>query len=278
MTTTEVIITEPGIHDGMPEDVYHADPVPGGSLSSTGARKLLPPHCPARYAYELLNPPAPRPEFDFGKVAHQLVLGVGSDVTVIDAPDWRTKNARDQRDHAYANGQVPLLVSEYDKAAAMADAIANNKLAAGVLSAGKAEQSAFWTDPATGIWRRARFDWLRATEVVDLKTCASADPDHIQRAIHNYGYHQQAAWYLDAVRDLGHCDDPAFVFVFVEKAPPHLVHVVQLDADALAKGAELNRQAIGVYADCQRTGLWPGYADDITTLSLPPWATRNQEF
>lgn len=45
MTTTTWTITEPGVYD-LPAEVYHADPVEGGSLSSTGARKLLPPSCP----------------------------------------------------------------------------------------------------------------------------------------------------------------------------------------------------------------------------------------
>jgi len=34
------VIRRPGLYD-LPEHIYHADPVPGGSLSSTGARRLL---------------------------------------------------------------------------------------------------------------------------------------------------------------------------------------------------------------------------------------------
>jgi len=40
----QVLITEPGVY-ALPADVYHADPVAGGSLSSSGAKKLL--ACPA---------------------------------------------------------------------------------------------------------------------------------------------------------------------------------------------------------------------------------------
>ncbi|MGW9447058.1 hypothetical protein, partial [Bacillus mobilis] len=45
-------ITRPGVYDGIPEAVYHRDPVPGGSLSSSGARKLLAPSCPALFKYD----------------------------------------------------------------------------------------------------------------------------------------------------------------------------------------------------------------------------------
>src|SRR5258708_26204894 len=34
---------------GIPADAYHADPIEGGSLSSSGARRLLPPGCPALF-------------------------------------------------------------------------------------------------------------------------------------------------------------------------------------------------------------------------------------
>ncbi|MBO0827768.1 MAG: hypothetical protein J2P24_08300 [Streptosporangiales bacterium] len=46
----DVMITEPGVYN-LPAAVYHADPVPGGSLSQSGAKKLLPPSCPALYRY-----------------------------------------------------------------------------------------------------------------------------------------------------------------------------------------------------------------------------------
>ena len=46
----EVVVDEPGVYDGLDEAAYHADPVPGGSLSASGAKLLLPPSCPALYA------------------------------------------------------------------------------------------------------------------------------------------------------------------------------------------------------------------------------------
>src|SRR5690242_19341825 len=36
-----ITITEPGIYSGIPNDVYHSDPTPDGSLSSSGAKKLI---------------------------------------------------------------------------------------------------------------------------------------------------------------------------------------------------------------------------------------------
>ncbi|WP_422744275.1 PD-(D/E)XK nuclease-like domain-containing protein [Micromonospora sp. WMMD754] len=276
MTTTEQIITEPGIHDGMPEDVYHADPVPGGSLSSSGARRLL-ETCPARFDYERRNPPASREEFDLGKAFHSSALGVGAETVVVDAKNWLTKDAKAARADAYAAGKVPLLAHQAAEVAAMTDAVRQHPLAGALLSKGDVEQSLFWVDDRTGIWRRARIDLLRTDAIVDLKSCESADEEHIRKAIARYGYHAQADYYQDAARALGLGELP-FLFVFVEKRPPHLVHVAQLGADELAAGRHLNNRAVDVFAECQRTGVWPGYASDITTISLPAYALRTLEF
>lgn len=283
-STLPAIVTEPGIYDGIPDAVYHADPVPGGSLSNSGARKLLAPSCPARYAYEREHPPASRPDFDFGHAAHRLTLGTGLDIAVIDAPDWRTKAAKEQRDAAYAAGRAPMLTGEYARAQAMVTALRQHPLAAALLdpATGRAEQSAFWVDEQAGIWRRARYDWLRDQAggrviVVDYKTTDSADPDHIRRAIHNHGYYQQDPWYLDGIKALDVADDPAFLFVFQEKAAPYLVTVVELDEYDRAAGRDRNRRAIDVYARCVATGEWPGYASDILPISLPAWAHRTEE-
>lgn len=274
----QVVVVQPGVYD-LTDEQYHADPVPGGSLSSTGARKLLPPGCPARYQYEVNHPPAPTRVLELGRAAHRLVLGAGPTLTAIDADDWRSAEARQRRDEAYQAGAVPLLRADYDQVHAMADALAEHPVASALFHPdhGRPEQSLFWTDPSTGMWRRARLDWLpyrhtgRAI-VGDYKTCRSANPDDIQRAIHVHGYHQQAAWYLDAGHELGLFGDGAFVFVFQEKTPPYVVTVVEPDPIALRIGRALNRRALDIFFECSTTGHWPGYADDVIQLGLPRWA------
>ena len=113
------ILTEAGVYE-IAEDVYHADPVPGGSLSSSGARKLLPPSCPARFRHERDHPPASTPSMERGTAAHRLVLGTGAEIVQVDAADWRTKAAQDERDKARADGKVPLLAAECRKVQDMA--------------------------------------------------------------------------------------------------------------------------------------------------------------
>lgn len=271
------VIDRPGVYD-LPADVYHRDPVTGGSLSSTGARKLLPPSCPALFRHWLDHPPPPREVFDFGHAAHREVLGVGPELVVVDAPDWRTKSAREQRDDAHAAGLVPILAADYEQVRAMAAALRAHPIAAALLrpDTGGPEQTLVWVDQRTGVWCRALLDWLPHPGpgrliVADYKTCASAAPDDLQRAIWDYGYCQQADWYLTGVRALGLAADPQFVLVCQERTPPYLVTVAQPDHTALAVGRHLNQLARMTYRECVQSGRWPGYTDDVALISLPGW-------
>ena len=117
-----MIVTEPGVYT-MDEADYHADPVPGGSLSCSGAKKLL--ASPARFAYDREHPPAPTRAMEMGSAvhAHELVLGTGAQIVVIDADNYRTKAAQEAAAAAREAGAVPLLTAEHDQVQAMAAAL-----------------------------------------------------------------------------------------------------------------------------------------------------------
>lgn len=274
-----VQITEPGVYDGMRDDVYHRDPVPAGSLSSTGARKLLPPSCPALFRHDQLNPPPPKATFDLGHAAHREVLGVGPDLVMVDRPRWDTNEVKAEVADIRAAGGVPLKRAEFEQVKAMAAALRKHPLASALLlpDRGKAEQSAFWVDDDTDVWRRARYDWLPNSGggqmfASDYKTTVSAAPDKIQKTIHEYGYHQQAAWYLDGIKALGLAEDVSFVFIFQMKTAPYLVTVADCVTSALMVGRDRNRRALRTYRDCVASGHWPGFSDDVEHIALPPWA------
>jgi hypothetical protein len=286
--TTEVVVDEPGVYDDMDEAEYHADPVPGGSLSASGAKLLLPPSCPARYHYDRMFGRPPKAEFDYGTAAHKYVLGAGPEIVPVDAPDWRTKAAKEMRDQARFEGKVPLLVGDLSEIMGMAAAIRRHPIAGPLLDperGGKPEQSLFWQDTATGIWRRGRLDWLptpdplRRLLITDYKTTPDASPAAIRKHVANFSYHVQAAWYLEAANALGLTefeDDAAFLFIFQEKTPPYLITVAELDEAAIEHGRSRSALACEIWRDCTQAGVWPGYTQDIELITLPPWAARTE--
>lgn len=283
MTVATLEITEPGVYE-MSNDEYHADPVPGGSLSCTGAQRLLPPSCPAIFDWLRRHPREPTDAFDFGHAAHDAVLGKGPEIVRLDFDSRRTNEYKAMAEEVRARGGVPLLPKAYRQVQEMADALRRHPIAGVLLQpgAGVAEASLFWVDGDSGVHRRARLDWLPNPTggrmiIADYKTSDSANPDKFAKSAANFGYHQQHPWYVDAVTALGLADDPQFVFVVQEKEPPYLVSVVQLDSTAVRIGGRLNRQAIDIYAECDSTGHWPAYTDDVALVSLPGWYERKYE-
>lgn len=278
---------EHGVYDGYPEAVYHRHP----ALSASGAKKLLPPSCPALFKWERDNGQPPRRVFDFGHAAHAKVLGVGAELVVVqkttkdgarvDADDFRTKSAQEHAEAIRAEGKVPLLAHEVAQVDAMAAELRRHPFASVLFDparGGKPEQSLFWHDTTYGVDRRCRFDWLPATDgsrliIPDYKSAASAEPRAFARAAANLNYHMQDAFYRDAALALGIAEDVVFVFVAQEKTAPYLVTVCELDAEAVHAGRRRNDLALQVFAECSATGVWPGYSDDVELISLPAWAT-----
>lgn len=279
MTLTNGIPAEDGIAAQVDEDDYHRDTT---SLSQSGARKLVAPSCPAKFKRYRDNPPPPKAEYTFGHAAHTLVLGKGVEILEVDAPDWRSKAAKDARALA-SNTCAPMLTHELAKATAMADAVKAHPFAGPLFDEGHAELSIYHTDPDTGVRLRGRLDWLRVHEgrnlIVDFKTSTTAHPVEFMRKAADYGYHQQVAWYLDLVTATVSGADPTFLFVVVEKDAPHLVSVIELDSPSIIEGRRLNREAIETYAQCVATDTWPSYPnnDEVQLVSLPLWAFSDNE-
>jgi hypothetical protein len=274
-----------GIVD-IPEEEYHRH----AALSYSGAKTLL-AECPAVYKYRLAHSEH-KDVFDFGHAAHMMVLGVGSPIRYIQgktakgepSDGWATKYAQEQRAEAYAAGEIPLLESQRGIVEGMADAIRAEPLAAALLNPqnGTPEQNLFWTERESGVPMRCRVDWLPKPGsdpylIVDYKSAASANPKKFAKSALDYGYHIQAATYLDAVETLGFASDPQFLFVVQEKTPPYLVSVCTLGVDELAAGYNLMRDAISIYQECTETGVWPGYSDEVALLTFPSWYFRQLE-
>lgn len=287
----------PGVYL-LPEAEYHGRP----ELSSTGVRKLLPPSCPALFRHWCDNPEPVNATFEFGSAAHKLVLGVGPKLVLVDKARWDTNEVKEQLAEIREAGDIPLKREPYDTVHAMAEALRAHPFAGKLFEPGSGgpERTLVWQEWAHApagdshdefvsvpVQCRALVDWLPesvwgglprpAHRVIlpDFKSCVSASPADVEKAIARYGYHIQLAWYLRGLRALSLADDTAEgVLVMQEKTAPYLVTVVQPDATAMRMADIRIRQALDLYAECTATGRWPGYADDVVLAELPPWEIR----
>lgn len=271
---------EPGIYDGLPADTYHADDVcPEPTLSASIAALMCsrsPRH--AWTDHPRLNPnytPQARPAFDLGTTVHALLLNGEQACRVIDAPDWRTKDAKAERDQARAEGHIPLLAKDWARVQDMAAAVQAQLPAweadPPLLTDGRPEQTLIWRE--AGVTCRARLDWLRDDRLAvdDVKsTAASAHPQDWQRRMWDMGSDVQVAMYIRGVKALAGTE-PLFRFVVCENTPPYAVSVVSLAPSALALANEKVGWAIAKWRDCLQSGEWPAYGTRVAHVELSPY-------
>ena len=269
-------ITEPGIYE-MTAAEYHADPCPETSLSCTGIKRLLDfpfKGCPALFKHLLENPEPTKDVWQFGKAAHTLLLGKGEAVVEVPFDEYRSNEAKAARDEVLAAGGIPLKPKEYAQVTAMVAAAQANKQVRVLFKGGKAENVLIWYDEEYKLWCRAMMDYTHPAQIVtDYKTCQSAHPDAIEKAVAEYGYFVQAPFYLEGVRALKLMDDPGFIFLFQEKKEPYLTLPVQLDRDDMERGKLVIRHAKHTLRKCLDSNQWPSYnGGKIYTAMLPSYA------
>jgi hypothetical protein len=224
--------------------------------------------------------PGPREEtkrrdMALGTAAHKLMLGKGKELVVIDADDFRTKDARAQRDEAAANGLTPVLRADYERAEAMAPCArqAVESWIGGKLDACHVEATAAAEEG--GFWRRSMMDIVTPDLrlIVDYKTTEDASVDAGARRIWGNGYDTQAAFYVHMLDLL----DPAgrgqrrVVFLFQERDCPEALSLHELDAGAMDFAEKRMERARQRWDKCLAAGKWPGYEPGPHLVAPKPW-------
>lgn len=286
------LITEPGAYPDIDGEVYHQIEIcDAPSISSTGLKTIASKSAYHYWWQSPLNPERPvqpqKQHFNVGKGVHDLLLLQDlfpkQYFILPEGFDARLKKWADAKaDRAEAVGYgVPVLsYDQYRMVYAMAEQVEKNELAKALIISGIPEMTLAAKDPITGVWIRSKPDILPDTTdiIPDIKTAISAHPDDFEKSATKFGYFQSAAHYMDII-DLIY-GEPAggkrrFVLIVVESAPPHLVQIYHLDDDGIQMGRMLNRKALNTFAECLRTGIWPGYSSPdqpILSLHMTAWA------
>lgn len=193
------------------------------------------------------------------------------------------RNTKVWKEFAEANpDRIAIQQDQYDTAWRQSESVRALPEIREALSRGRAEVSAFWTDPATGVACRCRPDWVHdLTEsnvlLVDLKTFSSAGPDEFRRQAARKRYHVQDAFYSDGYEAASGKEVRAFVFVAVETEWPFAAHAMMLDDMSREQGRADYSRNLATYARCEAAGEWPGYSKEITLITLPQWAFTTDE-
>jgi hypothetical protein len=279
-------VDAPGAYD-IREDSYHADPCPEPSLSGS-VIKILANRSPRHgwAAHPKLNPDYQHKDkaaFDLGDAFHTLILGKGADLYPIDAADFRTKDAKEKRDAARAQGLTPLLKSQLERAETMA-AAARGQMPAWeelnlAMTAGIPERTYIWKEetPFGEIWCRCLVDWTshHGNLHPDWKTTeGGAGPNEWgEKVLWNLDSHIQAAWNARALLKSG-LVEPALIFAVIECQFPHALAVMRPTPSAVAMAQRDIDRAIITWAWCLKHNRWPGYRPQTAWVDPPIWKEK----
>ena len=222
--------------------------------------------------------PPPTPEMEFGTLFHTTILEPHLlDEEYIEAEkfDKRTTDGKQGFADFCARAGKRKAVTGADLAMAkdMFEGVMRNKEARRIIEAdGKCECSIKSIDPDSGVPLKVRTDRLNNNgEIGDLKTTQHVNPESWAKTTHNFGYHRQAALYLDVLKELG-VSGPMH-FIAVSKTPPHECVVYHLGFNTLNLGRSQNKAALFELSYRRREKLWTGrYSGSSHEIEVPHYA------
>lgn len=278
----------------MPMDEYQAI----DAMSSTGMRLLS--RSPWHYRNRVETVPT-RPMLR-GTLAHCAVLepdAMSSRYVVVpeDAPrrpskaQWAAKKPSPESVLAMewwtafsksCEGREIVPSADYTVTQAQLLALQADSEIAEILRTGYGEASVFWVDKATGVYCKARPDWVhplddRRVKLLDLKSTADESPDGFARSAARLGYHRQRAHYLTGFQQATRLQVVDFVFAAVSSAPPVLAVPYRMVDEVVQQGEEEREELLAQYADCRNLNRWPAYPPEDRMIDFPAWAKPNKE-
>lgn len=282
--STHIATVESGWHD-MPESVYHTDPCPTPSLSSSCAKTIISKTLLHAWRSHPRSPNADpfqaSKTMEIGKAVHAAVFG-GADIQVIEFDSYQKRDAQKQRDAAIAAGLIPILAKDLPRIEAMAD-LASERFAGLYGGPYHAERVAIWRCPRSGGWRRGMLDTSAkaAPIIVDYKTTdAAVDDEACIRRIFDQGLHIQAAAYEEAMTVLNPewAGRIEFYFQWQEQSNPHaLSRPIKMSEAGMTLGREQWTIAGALWDAALKANKFPGYGHSPIEASPPPWEITRWE-
>lgn len=279
----------PGVHLGVPNDVYHGSI--GVSNSALGELLKSPEHYWGLYRDPDRPPRKARQGQLEGTLFHcalfephefHLRYKVGPNVSTKNTNEWKNFVA------GLPKGVTAIDEKQYEVAHAQAKSLRRKTDIADLLSRGRSEVTAYWhedivIDAETGevirILCKCRPDWVYPIDekrviLLDGKSCPDANPIEFAVQVKKKHYNRQAAYYSDGYAKAADVEVVDFVFAQVESEWPYVSAGSNLSDGDVEAGRTECRRALEIYARCEHTGQWPGYSDSIVPITMPTWGRR----
>lgn len=233
------------------------------SISSSGVKMLInktPAHFHLRYA-EGAPEPVTRP-LVFGSAFHALVLEgeavCRAQYGVAPAHPGTAKYWAWLSNEDTLEGGVKQ--EDWDEMQRMRDALMKHSEINALLGqAALIEERMDWIDEDHLVNCKIKPDFLArdGSVMIDLKTTVDASNHGVYSAVRRYDYDLSAAMYLRGVSAV-HGMTPQWGWVFIEKGT-RIPRLVWASDEPISTGNDKLNHGLGIYADCLKSGTWPGY-------------------
>lgn len=256
----------------LPASIYHAD---RDALSCSMLKPLL--TSPAHFQASLTAAPSSNAALDFGSLVHLLLLEpecIAQEVAVYPG----VGHGRDSAYKAFlAANSHRLAVDEptFADARRLAQKVGNSRFRGRklihFLEESMTECSLYFTEPATGLRLRVRFDAYHPEFSFDLKTTRRRDSSGFAGDAVDFGYDLQAFLYSTARRAFeGTATLAPFVFISAETSRPNSVCTHLAGESFLENGAAKLQECLATYQACMLVEHWPDLSCH-TTLEIAHW-------
>ena len=257
----------------IPEDVYHHRDINALSHSSLKLMK----ESPSKFKWNMEHPRPQSRAQSLGTLVHKAVLEpdefekLYAPMPKFDKPTKAGKAGLAEWEEANP-GRTGIAQDEWSVIERIYDRLHHDDFFSKFVKSGVKEKSFFHQDEETGVWLKTRPDncITDGEVIVDLKTCENAQPWIFQRDISTWSYDTQAAMYVDVVsKVMGF--NPTFVIIAVEKGRDNDVNLYYFNKEDLAESTKVYRSWLTKYAECMKSGKWPGYERQFIRYDMPEW-------
>ncbi len=144
------------------------------------------------------------------------------------------------------------------------------------LENGQVEHSLFWKNKINGfeVEFKSRPDFIANDILFDIKTTKSIESYEFSKAIHQYGYHVQAAMAIDGMGETFNGEKNDFVIVAFEKIYPYVMSTFMIDSESLDIGRELYKKTALEIHQTNLHGLW----ESPNMIGIPQYAKGDNNY
>lgn len=212
---------------------------------------------------------------DLGTLIHSAILDpnipLDQIASVSPFPDFRTKAAQEWRDDQRVMGRM-ITTDEEIAIASGCQQVFYEDYAQRFGGSYKTEVACFGEIGATQIKGMIDIVPDGLDLLADLKTTTSIGSTHeISRNIIKWGYHWQAALYLDLWNAASGEKRDRFVFCFIEPKAPYETAWIEISKNFIDLGREGYMNALAQWQSCVAVDSWPRQHEGIVTIEKPTY-------